>query len=72
MNIGRQWEDRLRIWAEQFPKHYFSKTDSVCLEYFTTFSHLSLSDAMGKVYSAAPVGTRWAKSGSMPGSGPRS
>ena len=59
MNIGRQWEDRLRIWAEQFPKHYFSKTDSVCLEYFTTFSHLSLSDAMGKVYSAAPVGTRW-------------
>ena len=25
MNIGRQWEDRLRIWAEQFPKHYVKK-----------------------------------------------
>ena len=27
MQIGRQWEDRLRLWAEQFPKHYAVPVD---------------------------------------------
>ena len=61
MNLGRQWEDRLRIWAEQFPKHYFRRISSVSLEYFTTFDHLSLKDAMQGEYSSAPVGLKWGK-----------
>ena len=59
MNIGRQWADRLRIWAEQLPKHYFRKTDSLSLEYFTTFQHLSFEDAQKMDYSVAPVGMQW-------------
>ena len=59
MNIGRQWADRLRIWAEQLPKHYFRKTDALSLEYFTTFDHLSLDEARKMVASAAPVGMQW-------------
>lgn len=59
MNIGRQWTDRLRIWAEQFPKHYFRPAASLPVEYFTTFSHLSFEEAEKGEYSAAPVGTKW-------------
>ena len=59
MNIGRQWADRLRIWAEQLPKHYFRKTDSLPLEYCTTFRHLSFEEAQKMAYSAAPVGMQW-------------
>jgi hypothetical protein len=46
MNIGRQWEDRLRIWAEQFPKHYFRGYENLSLSYMTTMEHLSYDDAI--------------------------
>ena len=61
MNIGRQWEDRLRIWAEQFPKHYFRKAASLSLEYFTTFDHIAFEAASKMAYSAAPAGAKWGK-----------
>ena len=61
MNIGRQWEDRLRIWAEQFPKHYFRKAANLPLEYCTTFDHLSFADAKKMDYCTAPVGLQWGK-----------
>ena len=59
MNIGRQWAERLNLWAAQFPKHYFRKTDSLPLEYFTTFDQLSFEEALKMEYSAAPVGMQW-------------
>ena len=61
MNIGRQWTDRLRIWAEQFPKHYYRKYDSIDVSYFTTMEHLSFDEAVKDEYSPAPVGTKWGK-----------
>lgn len=59
MNIGRQWTDRLRLWAEQFPKHYFRKADTLPLSYFTTFDHLSLAQAAQGSFVPAPVGMKW-------------
>ena len=61
MNIGRQWTDRLRIWAEQFPKHYYRKHDTIEVSYFTTMEHLSFDEAVKGQYSPAPVGTKWGK-----------
>lgn len=61
MNIGRQWSDRLRLWAEQFPKHYFRKTDTLPLSYFTTFEHLPFAQAVQGSFVPAPVGMKWGK-----------
>ena len=54
MNIGRQWEDRLRIWAEQFPKHYYRETETLNLSYFTTMDHLRFDEAVKGQYVPAP------------------
>ena len=61
MNIGRQWEDRLRIWAEQFPKHYYRETETLNLSYFTTMDHLRFDEAVKGQYVPAPPawGKKW-------------
>ena len=61
MNIGRQWNDRLRIWAEQFPKHYYRKYAPVPVSYFTTMEHLPFEQAAEGPFVPAPVGTKWGK-----------
>ena len=59
MNIGRQWTDRLRLWAEQFPKHYYRKVSPLALSFFTTMEQLSFDEAVKGQYTPAPVGTKW-------------
>ena len=59
MNIGRQWADRLKIWADQFSKHYFTKTASLPMRYFTTMEHLCFDEAVNGQFVPAPVGTQW-------------
>lgn len=61
MNIGRQWSDRLRLWAEQFPKHYFRKAENLPLSYFTTFEHLPFAQAVQGSFVPAPIGMKWGK-----------
>lgn len=61
MNIGRQWTDRLKIWAQQFPKHYFRKYAALDVAYFTTMEHLPFDEAVKGRYVAAPVGMKWGK-----------
>lgn len=61
MNIGRQWSDRLKIWAEQFPKHYYRPFAPIALSYFTTFDHISFETAAQGHYAPAPVGLKWGK-----------
>ncbi|MBR4972135.1 MAG: alpha-mannosidase [Oscillospiraceae bacterium] len=61
MNIGRQWEDRLKIWAQQLPKFYFVKQGSLPMSYFTTMEHLRFDEAVKGPYTPAPVGTKWGK-----------
>ena len=61
MNIGRQWSDRLKIWADQLPKHYFVKTGSLSMSYFTTMEQLRFEKACAQTFSPAPKGTKWGK-----------
>ena len=61
MNIGRQWSDRLKIWAQQFPKHYFRKRGVLEMEYFTTMEHLAYDAAVAGPFTPAPVGMKWGK-----------
>ena len=59
MNIGRQWEDRLKIWAAQFPKHYYREYGVLNLSCFTTMDHLRFDEAVKGPYVPAP--TQWGK-----------
>ena len=61
MKIGRQWEDRLRIWSEQFEKHYFIKDAPLSLSFFTTMEKLAFDQAVKGRFSPAPPGTQWGK-----------
>ena len=61
MNIGRQWNDRLKIWAQEFPKYYYRKTGSLSLSYFTTMDHIPFEQAAQGQYAPAPVGMKWGK-----------
>lgn len=61
MKIGRQWEDRLRIWSEQFEKHYFIPCASLHLSFFPTMEKLALDEAVKGRFSPAPPGKRWGK-----------
>ncbi|MBR6571994.1 MAG: alpha-mannosidase [Clostridia bacterium] len=59
MNIGRQWEDRLRIWSEQFEKHFAKKHCALSVDYFTTMTHLPFEQAVQGDFQPAPVGMKW-------------
>ncbi len=61
MNIGRQWEDRLRIWAEELPKHYYRPAATLPVEYFTTMEQLSYEVALGGSFAALSPGDKWGK-----------
>lgn len=61
MNIGSQWGERLKIWAEQLPKYYYRKIDSLPVSYFTTREHLPFEQAIQRHYTPAPVGMKWGK-----------
>ena len=61
MNIGRQWSDRLRMWAEAFPHFYYRETAPIELSFFTTMEHLPYDQAVCGTFTPAPVGTKWGK-----------
>jgi len=61
MNIGRQWEDRLKIWSEQFEKHFVRKYSVLPVAYFTTMEHLPFEQAVKGAFQPAPVGMKWGK-----------
>ena len=61
MNIGSQWNDRLRIWAEQFPKYYYRKAAALSASYFTTMEHIPFEQAAQGHYAPAPVGMKWGR-----------
>ncbi len=61
MDIGRQWEDRLRVWAEQFPRHFYRPRAELETEYFTTFDHLTYDEARRRTFAPAPAGLHWGR-----------
>lgn len=61
MNIGRQWTDRLRIWAAQFDKHFILESVPLAVSFFTTMDQLTFATALEGDFSPAPAGTRWGR-----------
>ncbi len=61
MNIGRQWEDRLRIWSEQFEKHYFTAYVPLPLSCFTTMDQLAFDEAVKGRFVPVQPGSKWGK-----------
>ena len=61
MNIGRQWEDRLRIWGMELEKRYIAHRLPLQVSYFTTMDHLPLAQAAQGPFQLAYEGTRWGK-----------
>ena len=57
--LGRQWEDRLRIWAEQLEKRYVRWVAEVDTAWCTSFDHLTPEEAARRTFRPAPVGLRW-------------
>ena len=61
MNPGRQWSDRLRIWAEQFPKHYYREIGSLPVSGFPTMEHLPFDQARSGSFAPMPDGSQWGR-----------
>lgn len=61
---GRQWEERLAMWAAEFPRHYCRCAEELKISGFYTYERLSFSQATERGLESArsvPVGTRWGK-----------
>ena len=61
---GRQWKDRLAMWAAEFPRHYYIPVEELKISGFYTYERLSLHQALEQAEKTAfpvPVGTPWGK-----------
>lgn len=61
MGLGRQWEERLKIWDEAFAPNFYHGLGKPELEGFTTMEHLSLPEAAAGTYLPFPEGTAWGR-----------
>ena len=61
MSLGRQWEERLKIWDEAFGPNLYRKIGRLDMEGFLTMEFLSLRDAAKQAYVPFPEGTPWGK-----------
>ena len=61
IDMGRQWADRLRIWSEQFDKHFYRKYRTLAVEFFPSMERLPLAQAEAGPFSPAPVGMKWGR-----------
>lgn len=61
MNIGRQWENRLRIWDETLAGELFPCIQAFDEEGFTTMESFTLAQAKTKPFKKVSVGTKWGK-----------
>ncbi len=61
MTLGRQWDERIKIWVDYLPKFFFTPVQSVSMEYCTTMEHLSFEQAQALTYRNAPEGLPWGK-----------
>lgn len=61
MGLGRQWEERLRIWDEAFEPNLYQKIEAVRLEGFTTMEHISRERAEAENYQPFEEGCVWGR-----------
>ncbi len=61
MKLGRQWEERLKIWDEAFGRNLYTQLSEIELSGFTTMEQLTLAQAAGQSFSPFPKGARWGR-----------
>lgn len=53
MDLGRQWNERIKIWMDKLPCFFYTECDVVPAVFFTTYDFLSL-EAAEAVFSSKP------------------
>ncbi len=61
MGLGRQWEERLRLWDEAFVPNLYQKIGTVELEGFVTTEHIRLPEVKKRTFQPFPEGMRWGR-----------
>lgn len=61
MKIGRQWDERLKMWDEAFGRNLYVPLGEVTLSGFTTMGQLSLEQAARQCFRPFPRGTEWGR-----------
>lgn len=59
VKIGRQWDERLKIWEEAFEQNLYTRLEEVALSGFTTMEQLTLEQAMSRDFGPFSVGREW-------------
>lgn len=61
MKLGRQWDERLKIWDEAFERYLYTPLEEIPLFGFTTMERLGPDQAAARVFRPFPKGTGWGK-----------
>ena len=61
MSLGRQWDNRLKIWDNAFSEHFYQPIEELEITGFTTMEQLSLEMAKAEKYEPVSVGQKWGK-----------
>ena len=59
MRIGRQWDERLKMWDEAFERNLYIQLGEVELMGFTTMEQMTLEQAKRQCFRPFPRGTGW-------------
>ncbi len=61
MKIGRQWDERLKMWDEAFGRNLYTQLGEITLSGFTTMEQLNLKQAAQQRFRPFPQGTKWGR-----------
>ncbi len=61
MKLGRQWEERLKLWDEGFAPNLYHELGTVPLEGFTTWKALRPEDTAHRQWEPFPEGRVWGR-----------
>lgn len=59
MKLGRQWDERLKIWDEAFVENLYRELGELSLSGFTTKAQLTWQQASKQAVKPFPCGTAW-------------
>lgn len=61
MKLGRQWDERLKMWDEAFGRNLYTQLEETTLSGFTTMEQLTLEQAAARSFRPFPKGAEWGK-----------
>jgi len=59
MSLSPEWRDRIRVWNEELPRHFYRPLGAIDLEGYVTAEQLRLTDARKRQAGPFPEGTPW-------------